>query len=232
MVTEVADDKKQPKKRRPTSPTLELEIREEDRQRAVDSNSGACLIADAIKEQYPHLTRILVDMATIRVSDSAKGYRYTYLTPQTAQHVLLAFDQGWPNPAEHLQIKRAVQITPIIGGKHPGRTPETRAARRDALQARIDAGETLTRSEKATLTRLKKDLPARPTSTGPVEFHNGTVHGGPPRVVGPPHPNLLRGRNRIFGAKLADPGTAFNNAVQQGVQAELASQAAVTEATN
>ena len=40
-------------------------------------------------------------MATIRFTDQQKaGQRYTYLTSPTAQHCLLSFDQGWPNPRQ------------------------------------------------------------------------------------------------------------------------------------
>jgi hypothetical protein len=35
------------------SPTLALAITKEQRDRAVKSNSGGCLIADAIQSQYP-----------------------------------------------------------------------------------------------------------------------------------------------------------------------------------
>ena len=35
-----------------------------------------------------------MDLQTIRWSDKAKGFRYTYLTPPVAQQYLLHFDQG------------------------------------------------------------------------------------------------------------------------------------------
>jgi hypothetical protein len=48
------------------------------------------------------------------------------------------------------------------------------------------------------------------------------VEGGRPIAHGPDLPNLLRGRNRHFGAKLADPGEAFREAVAAGVAEKLA----------
>ena len=67
-------------RKRKTSPTLQLAIGQEQIDRAVQSNSGGCLIADAIKAQYPELTHVTVDMATVRVTDKQRGERYTYLT--------------------------------------------------------------------------------------------------------------------------------------------------------
>lgn len=214
------------------SPTLDLQITAEQHEQAVKSASGGCLIADAIKSQYPELTGVTVDMATIRVTDRKKGKRYTYLTPPVAQHLLLSFDQGWPNPIEHLRIRRAVNITPITRAK-AGRnsveaTAERREARREELQAKVSAGEDLTADEKRALTRANNPKPSqeRPSSHGPAEVKvdagpGAIVHGGKPLPKGKSHPNLLRGRDRHFGAKLADPGQAFTEAVEAAVAERL-----------
>jgi hypothetical protein len=222
-------------RKKPVSPTLQLRITDELRETAIASNSGGCLIADAIKQQYPHLSGVTVDMATVRATDRAAGFRYIYLTPQPAMHVLLSFDQGWPNPVDEVTIKRAVQILPITRAttQSSPAAAAKRETRRAELQARVDAGEDLSPREKAVLTQIskpKKSSPERPASRGPAEVHvqNGgenhgvTIVGGNPLVQGPPHPNLLRGRNRHFGAKLADPGQAFKEAVDQAVAEKLA----------
>jgi hypothetical protein len=207
-----------------TSPTLALDITDANRQQAIESHSGGCLIADAIKRQYPHLTGITVDMATVRASDRAKGERYVYLTPPAAQHVLLAFDQGWRVPTESVVIKRAVQVTPIKARSRAVKaTRQERLAELEALEAE---GAPMTRQEKAALTRVRKVVD-RPTTEGKPEVkvvdggsnHGVVVRGGRPPVQGPAHPNLLRGRNRHFGAKLADPGKAFEEAVEKGIAA-------------
>lgn len=211
------------------SPTLALQITEAQHERAVASASGGCLIADAIKEQYPNLTGITVDMATIRVSDRDLGLRYTYLTPPLAQHLLLAFDQGWPNPTETVVIKRAVKVTPIT--RSPAAAAATdaqREVRRLEYKSRVDAGEKLTPRELAAYDKVSnpKPRPERPATPGPVEVfedeNRGTVvYGGKAPVQGPAHPNLLRGRDRHFGAKLADPGQAFHEAVEAAVAERL-----------
>ena len=217
--------------KRKGSPTLQLSITEAQHARAVKSNSGGCLIADAIKEQYPHLSGIVVDMATIRVSDRSKGLRYTYLTPAAAQHVLLSFDQGWRNPIDQLTLKQAVKIDKItMSPSSREKTAEHREARIAELQEKLDLGEDLTPVEKRSLSRMtnpnRKPPVERPSSVGPVtdvlNTRGGgpaTVVGGPRRIQGEPHPNLLRGRNRHFGARLANPGQAFQDAVDQTIAA-------------
>jgi hypothetical protein len=204
------------------SPTLELEITPEQYEKAVQSASGGCLIADAIKDQYPHLSGITVDMATIRASDKKKGLRYVYLTPPAAQHMLLSFDQGWPQSADQVVVRSAVKVLPITRTKAQA---EARAARLAELEEKEKEG-TLTTGEAAALGRIRKGPKKRAAKKGKsVANGNGTtVYGGTPPVQGPPHPNLLRGRNRHFGAKLADPGEAFNNAVEAAVAAKLAGE--------
>jgi hypothetical protein len=202
------------------SPTIQVTIGQEQLDRAIKSNSGGCLIADAIKSQYPNLSSVTVDMATIRVSDRQRGERYTYLTPPAAQHVLLSFDQGWPNPTEQLVIKSAVKIDPI---KRQRAASEYRAQRLAELAAKEDSGQALSQWERAAITRMTNSPAAdRPHTSGPTEVveqrdRSITIRGGNPIPQGPNHPNLLRGRNRIFGAKLADPGEAFKQAVEAAV---------------
>lgn len=206
------------------SPTLDLQITPEQHERAIKSASGGCLIADAIKEQYPQFSGVTVDMATIRVSERKTGKRFTYLTPPSAQHLLLSFDQGWPQSTERIMIKRAVKITPIRTAS--SRKKIKREARKAELEAKVAAGEPLTRSERASLTKLQKELD-RPVGQVPAEVkvtdNRGTVvYGGQEIPQGPAHPNLLRGRDRHFGAKLADPGDAFREAVDAAVAERLA----------
>src|SRR5215471_6273612 len=102
-----------PARRKTKSPVLTLTITDDQLEHAIQSNSGGCLIADAIKRQHPEFTGVTVDMATIRITDRARRERYTYLTPAAAQHILLSFDQGWPLPTREVTLRRAVHIAPI-----------------------------------------------------------------------------------------------------------------------
>lgn len=205
------------------SPTLKLSITPERWEKAIASHSGACLISDAIKDQYPHLTNPETDMATIRVTDKAAGVRYTYLTPDSAQHLLLSYDQGWPQSTEEVTIRAAVQILPIRGSSTKVKAKVK--ANRDAVVAKVERGEELTRIEKGILTRAQTPTPDRPLTHGPAEVvdvpgQRSVVVGGKARVKGPAHPNLLRGRNRHFGKKMSDPGVAFKEAVAAAVAEE------------
>lgn len=225
------------------SPKVVVTVNDETRERAIQSSSGGCLIADPIKELG--YTSVVVDMATVRFSDPKTGLRYTYLTPPEGQLCLLAFDQGWSNLAPEIVLKRAVKIDQITRPKSGARSAAGSAAQREAriaeLEAKLDSGEPLTRYEKVALTtrrqnRMKSPPPERPTTNGPVEVHTesgnshfGTavVRGGRRLPAGESHPNLLRGRNRHFGAKLADPGIAFQEAVDKAVAERLVEQLVV-----
>jgi len=203
------------------SPRIKLEITEADRATAKASNSYGCLIADALKRAG--YLRPSVDMATTSLTDPVTGNRCTYLTPHSGQHLLLGLDQGWPiEGVVEVEYRRAVQITPVIRSRVRS---NQRAERLAALEAKEQAG-TLTPPDKAALTKMRRNPGAasRPTTTGRAEVKaNGVVLGGQPRVKGPAHPNLLRGYNRIYGAKLADPGQAFTEAVEAAVREREAS---------
>jgi hypothetical protein len=224
-------DRTQPKKG--GSPTLDLEITDAIWDTAVACHSGACAITNAIKAQYPHLSGVSTDMQTIRVTDREKGYRYTYLTPLQAQQTLLALDQGWPaKPFDAVKIKRAAKITPVVSAGPVAL--EKRAAHIAALEAKEASGD-LSVSERRALNisrGSRKRTPRsvdRPTTRGPatVLIPSGSttpvITGGAPLPQGKPHPGLLRGR-RVFGAKLAKPGKAFEDAVVAKAREILASQ--------
>jgi hypothetical protein len=203
-----------------SSPTLKGEITQEVWDKAVRASSAGCLYGAAIQQRYPHLSGVSVDMATIRVSDKKKGLRYTYLTPDAIQMALLAFDQGWSQPEEReFTVKTAVKTTKIQRRK-------SRAAERAARLVELEEKETadvLTSDEKRALKALRKN-PDRPPSDGKTEAakdpNNRTIHGRAPRV-GKKHPNLLAGRNRQFGKKIAKPAMLFEEAVNKAVEERL-----------
>lgn len=204
------------------SPRMDLHITAEQYEAAKQSSSGGCLIADAIKKQYPHLSGITVDMATIRASDRKKGIRYVYLTPPDAQQTLLFFDQGWRQPVEEVTVQRAVKVIPIIASTKQANARKEKLAE---LTAKKESGESLSKSEKASLTRLR-NAKTRPTARGKAQVNEkGTVvNGGNPPSQGTrtPNDNLLRGSSRHFGAKLADPGEVFKQAVDEAVAEHVA----------
>lgn len=79
-------------------------------ERAVQRDSHHCMIAEAIKEQNPHFSRILVDLQTIRWTNTTTGKRYIALTPEEAAARLVDFDQGRPIDPFAFTM-RIVQVT-------------------------------------------------------------------------------------------------------------------------
>lgn len=105
-----ADAKTRPKKSsrwQMAIPVTEAVISE-----SVRKSSSHCMIADAISANIPGVTKVSVDLQTIRFSDPSKGVRYTYLTPRAAQVALLNFDRGVPPSPFKLKL-RAPQITSL-----------------------------------------------------------------------------------------------------------------------
>lgn len=76
------------------SPKLRIEVEEDIIAESAQRDSSHCMIAEAVQRAVPTARYISVDLATIRFSDPAAGYRYIYLTPRIAQMALLDFDQG------------------------------------------------------------------------------------------------------------------------------------------
>ena len=208
--------------KRSLSPRLSIPITPEAWTKAKRANSAACLIADAARTTYPHLTGWVVDMAQIAATDPERGVRYHWITPQPAQDLLLAFDQGWAQPASHkITLARAFRVTAIRRSTQ-WRTPEDRVARLAELEAK-EADGSITSSERGSLTRMRRNPgPDRPSSGGPTTVTaGGTAVGGHPPKRGKGNPNLLAGLNRAYGAKRARPAQAFRDAVEQEVEARL-----------
>jgi len=208
------------------SPKIHVRIPPEAWERATRSSSGGCLIGDTIMRDHPELTSVSVDMATIRATDRKRGERYIYLTPEPAKMLLLFFDQEFSQPqgSEDFYVQHAVQITRL-------ETSKARTQRRQERRAELEAKEaegTLTPRENASLIKLRA-YPDRPSSSGPATAAreregNVVVRGGKARNPRSrlQHPNLLAGRDRHYGAKLADPGIAFREAVDLAVEKRLA----------
>lgn len=211
-------------KNKGTAPRLTLDITPDRWDRAVRSASGACLIADAIKDQYPELTSVRVDTATVRATDPQKGERYTWLTPEPAQLLLIGFDQGWNQTAEQVVLRNAVKVTRMY---RSAPAQAARSERKAALEAKEATGETLTQRESQALSKMRATDELRPgplpTSQGPVtdvqsrRLGPATVVGGKALLTGRKDPQLsaqlLARQDRHYGAKLAHPGIAWQEAV-------------------
>lgn len=207
-----------------TTPTLTLEITKQNYDRAVQASSGSCLVADAIKEQYPNFSNVKVDVATIRFSDTKRGERFIYLTSPRVAETLLAFDQGWPEEKFPIQlrIRTPLKVVPMARSVSDVKSKaEYRAKRLVELKAKAQSGQELTREEKGTLTRLenRKESVSRPSSYGSPEAeikkgHEAIIRGGRPTPLVKSNPNLLHGYDRHFGGRSAQPSEVMKRALK------------------
>lgn len=94
-----------------------IDLNEEIIARATRKNSRHCMIAEAIKEQFPAARLVSVDLQTIRWSDNKKKLRYTFLTPRAAQDALVRFDRGEKIPAFTLRLRSPHITSTSTGGK-------------------------------------------------------------------------------------------------------------------
>lgn len=61
---------------------------------SIGKSSSHCMIAEAVRTALPYVTRVSVDIQTIRYTDQEKGVRITFLTPRIAQEAIIDFDDG------------------------------------------------------------------------------------------------------------------------------------------
>jgi hypothetical protein len=76
----------------PTNFKRKIKVTEKHVENGVRSNSGYCMIAEAIKEQVPEARRVQADMNWI--SFTYKGYRMRCMTPNRPAAALANFDLG------------------------------------------------------------------------------------------------------------------------------------------
>ena len=211
--------------------TIEVEITEENYKNAKQANSGACLVADAIKAKYPQFTYVDVDLATVRVTDPVAGKRCIYLTPAPVGQILLHFDQGVTEQSlpKKLRIAQLVRMNPITRSASMVRIEKERRIKRVAeLEAKEQSGQELSREEKSALTRMRrfKAGPVRPVTFGPTkvegEGENIIIHGGAPTAFKGmrKNPQLLGGAHRHFGAKKLDASQIYKEQLRQEIDAQ------------
>jgi hypothetical protein len=57
-------------------------------------NSNHCMVAESLHDAFPHLSRVAVDVQTIRATDTKRKERYVWLTPSSVQRLIIDFDRG------------------------------------------------------------------------------------------------------------------------------------------
>lgn len=111
---------------RPSATVTAAEIRA-----AIKGDSSHCMIADALRREYPTATRILVDVRTVRMTDPIRRKRYTWLTPYEAARFLVRWDQGIEPPEFAVRLRTPIAITQAgnTGGNGSPRTGSNKVER-------------------------------------------------------------------------------------------------------
>ena len=119
-------------------PQRKVSVTQEHITDSMKGNSSHCMIAEAIKDRFPNLKRVAVDIQTIRATDPVKDKRYIWLTPAPAQRAIIDFDEGRPPQPFKFNL-RGGQVIAIERVQH--RDTKKRAAK-------IVVGKGLTRKRK------------------------------------------------------------------------------------
>lgn len=184
------DEAKRPRK--PRAPQPRVQVTQEHITGSMQRDSSHCMIADAVRDAVPGAQRIAVDLQTIRFTDPKTNYRYTYLTPRTAQVALVKFDQGDEGIEPFAFSLRQGQVTlanvTTAGRPRPKAGQSTEAVRQSAREAaKIARGETQASA-------IREGL-------GKAELKNPRGNGEIPVKVGGSPPPVTRGRRRAFGIR-------------------------------
>lgn len=97
--------------RRASLRRLHIPITQEIINNAVQRDSSHCVIADAVRAAMPDVTRVTVDLQTIRFT-LPDGSRAVYLTPAHEQMLLVNFDQGVKPEPREMYLSHPIQILP------------------------------------------------------------------------------------------------------------------------
>ena len=108
---------------------LEFPVTPDHIKSSLAANSSHCAIASALKEAYPHLKFVSVDLQTIRATDASKGERYVWYTPRPCQRLIIDFDQG-----KEVQPIDTVRLQ--YGQVMPSGRPENRKKKKKASSKR------------------------------------------------------------------------------------------------
>ncbi len=106
--------------------TIVVNVTQENISGAVVRDSHRCMIADAIQKQIKGAKYIMVDLQSIRFSNTDKSERYVYFTPLAAQRALIAFDQGKRDELKPFKFTLHSGTTRQIRSHAPGWKPTAR----------------------------------------------------------------------------------------------------------
>jgi len=150
------------------------------------------MIVEAIKETYPDLRKVMVDLQTIRWTNPRTQKRYIALTPQGAGLALVAFDQAQAIEPFDLAL-RATQVTTATVKK-----PGPKAG--DASQLSLTDRERKDRTDRQ---RRESGARARAGRGRKKVRADGTTEGGKPLITGHlSNVQVSRQNVRVYGRRL------------------------------
>lgn len=107
------------------APAVRLRVDAETINTSCVRNGHHCMVAEALKKQFPNLCYISADIQTIRATDLKKHERYIWLTPRPIQQLIIDFDQG-KKPTPFSTLLRVGQILESGNGTR-GKTKKAKA---------------------------------------------------------------------------------------------------------
>jgi hypothetical protein len=191
---------------------LSVRVEREVIDEATRADSSHCMIADAIRAQHPSASRIMVDLQTIRFTDTEKGKRYVWLTPALAQRALINFDQGIPVEPFDVVAARPVQIVAGEKREKGGKQAQRRGLSEKVLsgQLPLDPGDQM-RMHPDGKPYVQRKRPTRQQPRKEVVARENDPYGQPLVVGGKALPNAVlvnnpgRGLLRRFGLRQLKP---------------------------
>jgi hypothetical protein len=90
-----------------------IEVTQELIDNATKSDSGRCMIADAIKATFPTFKSVLVDLQSIRFSDPKTQTRRVYWTTRQCQQALVDFDDDLDIEPFSFRLGTCIQEVPM-----------------------------------------------------------------------------------------------------------------------
>lgn len=178
------------KKKTPRAPRVHVSVDEQTIETSVGRDSSHCMIAEAVRAAIPNARHVAVDLQTIRVTDTNRGLRYTYLTPRVAQIPLIQFDQG-EKPDPFAFVLRNGQVT--RSGKRQVRTQENLTPKKQSPERAAEKVAHLKKARQSQSSLAKTRL---------VHREGGELAGTvPDRVGGKTPPITSFARRRAFGLR-------------------------------
>lgn len=175
----------------------DIQVTQDDIDKATRENSHSCMIAEAIKRQVPDVKNVAVDVQSIRFYDTKHKRRVAFLTPQECVLGLVRFDRGVP-PKPFKFSMTSVQVTAVGVSK-----PKVGADGKPVMQKKV--GRHVRKD--GTVAEYRYETAQRETVTLPSthkQFVNNRADGGPQgdHIIGGKLPaHHMPSYKRKFGLK-------------------------------